>query len=359
MPLSDDFKKKLLEPIDALFEEAKGGDESPSSGRNLQGAIPTIWGGSPSGEALREKSALPSVRKRKWTVDEEALASVLMDLARLVGQEEVKASLSRLVDLVRISLERKRARLWTPMPSCHMVFTGSPGTGKTTVARLVGRILRSLGILEMGHLVEVDKSGLVAEFLGQTPKKTNEVIDDALGGVLFIDEAYALYDDKEDLYGREAVSTILKRMEDDRGKFVVIVAGYSKKMERFISSNPGLSSRFSRFVEFSDYSVDEMQAIFTRMFDDSSFAITPGLLFRSEKTWDVLQKEGDLSRGNARFARTAFELILENQAVRLRREVGTLGKTRLSSFDPRDWDGVEKSLKGGSLCLEEKWDADL
>lgn len=291
-------------------------------------------------------------------MDEEALADVLEELNGLVGQREVKYSLLRLVDLVRISIERKRLRMETPIPSCHMVFSGNPGTGKTTVARLVGRILKSLGILEKGHTVEVDKSSLVAEFLGQTPTKTNEVVDEALDGVLFVDEAYSLSEEKDDLYGKEAVTTLLKRMEDDRGKFVVIVAGYRGKMEKFVGSNPGLSSRFSRYVDFEDYSIEELQRIFSMMCERSDFGITPGLLFRAEKTWDTLRREGVLSRGNARFVRTAFELVLENQAVRLRREVDPREREHLGSIDPRDWNGVEMVLKGGNLCVEERWDAD-
>ncbi len=358
MGLSDEFKEKLLAPIDALFEDACEPERNPR-GRNSEPfgdpqVFNSVGKGEPSGSRKRDSRT----QRRKWKIDEEALELVLSELYSLVGQSEVKKSLSRLVELVRVTHERKRLKMKSPAPSCHMVFTGNPGTGKTTVARLVGRLLGALGILSKGHTVEVCKADLVGGYLGQTPLKTNEAVDSALGGVLFVDEAYSLFDDKEDLYGREAVTTLLKRMEDDRQRFVLIVAGYPRKMERFIGSNPGLSSRFNRFVPFDDYSVSEMQAIFGRLCGTAGFEITPGFMLRCECTWESMMANGSLSRGNARFARTAFDLVLENQAVRLRDAAGKREGEGLQAFDPRDWEGIEEALSGGALRLEEKWDAE-
>ena len=174
--------------------------------------------------------------------------------------DEKKEEVRSLANFVKIQKQREAKGLKTPKMSFHLVFTGSPGTGKTTVARIVARIYKDLGVLKKGHLVETDRSGLVANYVGQTATKTNEIVDSALNGVLFIDEAYALVPtaNKNNDYGQEAISTLLKRMEDDRDKLVVIVAGYTKEMNRFIDSNPGLKSRFNRYINFPDYTSGEL-----------------------------------------------------------------------------------------------------
>ncbi len=197
-----------------------------------------------------------------------------------------------------------------------MVFTGNPGTGKTTIARLMARIYHALGILSKGQLVEVDRSGLVAGYVGQTALKTSKVIDSALGGVLFIDEAYALNGRAENDFGQEAIDTILKAMEDHRDDLVVIVAGYDDLMDRFIHSNPGLESRFNRFLHFDDYTADEMLAIFRMQCEKGCYQLDDGV---AEMVRDFIQEENtdSMSFGNARGVRNLFEQILVCQANRL------------------------------------------
>lgn len=188
----------------------------------------------------------------------------MKELDSLIGLKSVKDEISELRNFIKIQQMRKSQGLKTSHISYHCVFTGNPGTGKTTVARIVAEIYRNMGILSKGHLVETDRSGLIAEYLGQTAVKTNQIIDSALDGVLFIDEAYSLvqkYSNSSD-YGHEAVATLLKRMEDDRDRLVVILAGYGDEMKDFIDTNPGLQSRFNRYIHFEDYGVDELLAIF-------------------------------------------------------------------------------------------------
>lgn len=181
--------------------------------------------------------------------------------------ENVKEEVRALANYVKVQKQRADAGLKTPKLSYHLVFTGSPGTGKTTVARIVATIYHNIGILKKGHTIETDRSGLVAEYVGKTAIKTNKIIDAALNGVLFIDEAYSLVpEQKGSDYGQEAISTLLKRMEDDRDSLVVIIAGYNNEMKRFIDSNPGLQSRFNRYIHFNDYSADELYQMFTKLY---------------------------------------------------------------------------------------------
>jgi SpoVK/Ycf46/Vps4 family AAA+-type ATPase len=218
--------------------------------------------------------------------------------------------------MVRVHRMRQENGLPTEELSLHMVFSGNPGTGKTTVARIMARIYHSLGILSKGQLVEVDRSGLVAGYVGQTALKTAKVIEQAMGGVLFIDEAYALNGGAENDFGQEAIDTILKAMEDHRDDLVVIVAGYDELMEDFIHSNPGLESRFNRFLHFDDYSMDEMMAIFRMRCDKGCYTLESGAE-ELVRTYIGQENDGGISFGNARGVRNLFEKILVQQANRL------------------------------------------
>ena len=196
------------------------------------------------------------------------------------------------------------------------MFTGNPGTGKTTVARIVAKIYKKLGILSKGHLVETDRAGLVAEYVGQTAVKTNKIIDSALDGVLFIDEAYSLIGTGQD-YGKEAIATLLKRMEDDRDRLIVILAGYSKEMQDFINTNPGLQSRFNRYIEFPDYSSEELLQIFEKNVEKFDYNLQNEASAALGEYFKDAVTNKDANFGNARFVRNIFEKTLEKQANRL------------------------------------------
>ena len=246
----------------------------------------------------------------------ETIEELQAELDSYIGLTEIKKEVKSLVNMVRVHRMRQENGLPTEELSLHMVFSGNPGTGKTTVARIMARIYHALGILSKGQLVEVDRSGLVAGYVGQTALKTAKVIEQAMGGVLFIDEAYALNGGAENDFGQEAIDTILKAMEDHRDDLVVIVAGYDNLMEDFIHSNPGLESRFNRFLHFDDYSMEEMLAIFRMRCDKGCYTLeeTAEALLR-----DYIQQENTdgISFGNARGVRNLFEKILVQQANRL------------------------------------------
>ena len=246
----------------------------------------------------------------------EKIEDLLAELDSYIGLKVVKDEVHDLINMVQVYKLREQHGLPTTDMSLHMVFTGNPGTGKTMMARMMARIYRSLDILSKGQLVEVDRSGLVAGYVGQTALKTQKVIEKAMGGVLFIDEAYALNGKSENDFGQEAIDTILKAMEDHRDDLVVIVAGYTDLMEKFIHSNPGLESRFNRFLLFEDYSPDEMLAIFRMQCKKGCYQLAEGT---EELVRDYINEEnGDPETfGNARGVRNCFEHILVAQNNRL------------------------------------------
>ena len=240
------------------------------------------------------------------------------ELAGLIGLQTVKAEVSKLSNYVKMQQLRKQKGMMSVPVTYHCVFTGNPGTGKTTVARILAGIYRDMGVLRKGHLVETDRSGLVAEYVGQTAVKTNKLIDSALDGVLFIDEAYTLVQGGSgDSYGPEAVATLLKRMEDDRNRLVVILAGYSGPMKQFIDSNPGLRSRFNRFIHFDDYSSEELMAIFRLNASKYDYLLDHKAEERLRELFAEAVAVKDEHFGNARFVRNIFEKVMENQASRL------------------------------------------
>lgn len=238
-------------------------------------------------------------------------------LDELVGLSEVKKQVTNLKHLVDVNRKRESMGMTTPTVSLHCVFTGNPGTGKTTVARIIASVYKKLGVLKKGHLVETDRSGLVAEYVGQTAVKTNKIIDSALDGVLFIDEAYTLSQGMKGDFGNEAIATLLKRMEDDRDRLVVILAGYGNEIEEFINSNPGLRSRFNRYIHFRDYSCEELQQIFLKMVKKYDFTIEDAAIEILHQKLNEAVEHKDKDFGNARFVRNVFEKTLEAQAVRL------------------------------------------
>ena len=243
------------------------------------------------------------------------LAEVMAELDALIGLRDVKAEVRRVTDLIQVENLRKDRKLPVAEQSRHLVFTGNPGTGKTTVARLLGDIYRSLGVVEKGQLVETDRSSLVAGYIGQTAIQVRQVFEKAMGGVLLIDEAYALARGGERDFGQEAIDTIVKFIEDHRHDVVVIAAGYPDEMHQFIDSNPGLRSRFPKTIFFPDYSTDELVAIFQSLCAGSSYACTTGAR-RRVREWFGAQPR-DKGFGNARLARNLFEAAVACQASRI------------------------------------------
>lgn len=258
-------------------------------------------------------------KKDSVIVNEPLEGDPYQELDDLIGLEAVKKEVRSLANFVKLQKQREAKGLKTAKVSYHLVFYGSPGTGKTTVARIVGRIYKDLGVLKKGHTVETDRAGLVGEYVGKTGPKTDTVISKALDGVLFIDEAYSLVPEggSGNDYGQEAISTILKRMEDYRDRLVVIVAGYKDEMQRFIDSNPGLQSRFNRYIDFPDYSPKELTDIFKMYMRKNQYTISEETenYLRDQFEYAVAHK--DRNFGNARFARNVFEKSIQAQANRL------------------------------------------
>ena len=241
----------------------------------------------------------------------------IAELDGLIGLDSVKQEVRTMSNFIKVQLSRQQQGLKATLVSYHCVFTGNPGTGKTTVARILAGIYKELGVLKKGHLVETDRSGLVAEYVGQTAVKTNKVIDSALDGVLFIDEAYSLVTGSSNDYGNEAIATLLKRMEDDRDRLIVILAGYGNEMKQFIDSNPGLQSRFNRYIHFPDYNADELLQIFARYAQKNDYDISTEAQEKLKSLLEDAVTHNDENFGNGRFVRNLFEKTLERQANRL------------------------------------------
>ena len=264
------------------------------------------------------KTAVPEPVPFKEEDRKERLDKLVAELEALVGLEEVKNEVNSLINLINIRQLRKKKGLPSPDMSYHMVFTGSPGTGKTTVARLIASIYKELGVLSKGGLVEVDRSGLVAGYVGQTALKVTEVINKALGGVLFIDEAYSLSSPgAANDFGGEAIDTLVKLMEDHRDDLVVIVAGYTKEMNDFLQANTGLVSRFNKFIEFEDYNEDELIKIMYSMAEKMEMQIEDKALDKLRTYLAGMNESAKRLFGNARGIRNLFEKMLVGQANRL------------------------------------------
>ena len=265
-----------------------------------------------SGSVEQGGDKQPEPPARKPDLDE-----LMAQLDGLVGLEQVKKDVKNLVNLMKVRKLRQEHQLPVPPMSLHMVFMGNPGTGKTTVARLISGLYAAIGVLSKGQLVEVDRSGLVAGYVGQTALKTQEAIKSALGGVLFIDEAYSLSSGGENDFGREAIETILKAMEDHRDDLIVIVAGYDEPMESFLSSNPGLESRFNKYFVFPDYTGEQLMSIFRAQCDRNGYALTKESEEAAVAMFTRLYQERDDNFGNGRDVRNCFEDMIVRQSNRV------------------------------------------
>jgi len=287
-----------------------------------------------------------------------SLENSLKELEALVGVPEVKAEIKKLTNFLRVRQQRLAAGLPLPSQSLHFVFTGNPGTGKTTVARIVSRILYGFEILGTSTLVEADRSMLVGGYIGQTAIKTSEIIEKSINGILFIDEAYTLSKDGGNDFGQEAIDTILKKMEDLRDRLVVIVAGYPQQMKDFLATNPGLESRFTRFIHFDDYHVADLCNIYERMCMANSYSLTQQARANLAILFNRGYAKKDEKFGNARFVRNVYEKTLGNHADRLANVDGTITTEMLSTIEATDLPfGMVIGLTGPFDATDSKWNA--
>lgn len=272
----------------------------------------------PSSAVATDAARAAGGQGQQGIVDQAALDALLAKLHGLVGLARVKEEVETLTNLIRVRAMRRAKELPSSPMSLHMVFMGNPGTGKTTVARILSEIFRALGVLSRGHLVEVDRSGLVAGYVGQTALKVTEVVERALGGVLFIDEAYALTTSRGSTdFGFEAVDSLVKLMEDHRDDLVVIVAGYPKPMREFVASNPGLESRFNRFIDFPDYTPEELRAIFDRLCGEGAYTLDDETSNAADRLFHAMHEDRDRTFANGRAVRNLFERAVAQQANRI------------------------------------------
>ena len=281
------------------------------------GSAGKVGNGKASATPAAKQATPPAEPKGEATFDEDKFNEAMAKLNSLIGLARVKQEVTEWVNLVKVLNMRKARGLAAPDKSCHLVFKGNPGTGKTTVARLMADICHALGFLSKGHLVETDASGLVAGYVGQTAIKTKEVLDEAMGGVLFIDEAYAVVGEGNKQFGKEAIDIITKGMEDNRSDLIVIVAGYDRPMEEFLAANEGLASRFSNEIHFDDYNGEELFQIFERFCRQSQYVIEPAAQSLLRNYLDYLYHHHDEKFGNAREMRKLFEAVITLQAQRL------------------------------------------
>ena len=268
-------------------------------------------------------------------VTDDKLGKVMDELNRYVGLKNIKEHISSLVNMIKTNQKREEMGLPVKQLSYHAIFCGSPGTGKTTIARILGKIYQTLGILKKGHVVEVDRSGLVAGYVGQTEEKTSKVIDRAMDGILFIDEAYALTGGSND-FGRNAIDTILKRMDDNRDRLIVIAAGYTNKMKTFINSNPGLKDRFNWTFEFHDYTETELYDIFLTFSQKQQYVLSEDAQKMLKEHFKSIYKLRNEQFGNGRYVRNLFEKIVMEQSNRIGSNIENIEKEDLSLITEGD-----------------------
>jgi len=327
-PVTIEFLRQALQTLVTTLSNM---DREPSDASRRRSAVISAQ----FTEVSRQYAVDFTARAADPGVSEEDLTAIFKELDALVGMEPVKSEVHRATNFARMQVLRRQQGLPVVQASLHSVYFGNPGTGKTTVARLMGRIYKSLGLLRRGHVVEVDRGRLVAEYVGQTAVRTHAAIDSALDGILFIDEAYSLAGRGAEDFGSEAVETLLKRMEDDRERLIVIVAGYNEPMKQFIASNPGLESRFTNYLNFPDYAPEELAEIFHRMAAQSGLVGSPETERKVLTLCAGLHAARNAQFGNAREMRNLFESAVRNQSTRLVAS-GQCDRDALTTLLPED-----------------------
>lgn len=334
--------------IDKMYQEAS---QLPAARGDSAGQPQALPDSSRQEQAIEQQQDGSAERVEKSA--EQLLDEALADLERLIGLENIKQEVRTLANYLKVQGQRAEAGLPTTPVSLHMVFHGNPGTGKTTIARVLGKVFGAMGVLDKGHLIETDRSGLVAGYAGQTSLKTEEKIDEALDGVLFVDEAYSLVSStSDDPYGQEAVQALLKRMEDQRERLVVILAGYPEEMCQLLASNPGLSSRFSRHLDFEDYSALELAEIFGQMCDKNHYHLPSEARAKVLVGFDVMHRGREAHFGNGRTVRNIFELAIRHMANRIV-QIADLSVEQLTTLEAEDIEfegmsaAVVEQLTGG------------
>ena len=307
--------------FDLICTKENTGDTGSSYGAQDLGSANSSRSGSYGSSSAYTYSCNPNQMTETDKTSKENLTEILSEIDGMIGLDGVKKEVHNLVNILQVQKLRMERGLKFPLMSNHLVFTGNPGTGKTTVARKIAEIYKCLGILETGQLVETDRSGMVAGYMGQTAEKVNELVEKAMGGILFIDEAYALTNNKQDGdFGQEAVDTLLKAMEDKRDNLVVIVAGYPEPMEEFLDSNPGLRSRFNKHIQFEDYTASQLNEIFESMCQSQDYVIAESAKNDLLMTIGQMVADAGENFANAREVRNYFERVVTRQADRIIRE---------------------------------------